>query len=78
MNHPTLVHLHYTFSSYKYIFAYRLLLLFICFTVDNFIFINLKLLKKKKKDLCKTKMDSHVTDATDVTGAACMISVSLD
>lgn len=49
MNHPTLVHLYYTFSSYKYIFAYRLLLLFICFTVDNFIFINLKLLKKKKK-----------------------------
>lgn len=24
MNHPTFVHLHYTFSSYKYIFAYRL------------------------------------------------------
>lgn len=23
-------------------------------------------------------MDSYVTDATDVTGAACMISVSLD
>lgn len=41
MNHPTSVHLHSTFSSYKYIIAYRLYLLFICFTVDDFIFINL-------------------------------------
>lgn len=39
----TFVHLHHTFSSYKNIFAYRLYVLLICFTVDDFIFIDLKL-----------------------------------
>lgn len=47
----TRVHVNHTFSSYQYIFAYRLYLLYICFTVDDFILINLK----KKKPLMKPK-----------------------